>query len=158
MGDFKLRQIGVVEQGDEGFKIRLEDEYRTGLTGIGGFSWLNILWWANNFDSDDYRKILTADKPYVNGPDKIGIFSTRSPLRPNPVMITAVYIIRIDFEAGILYTPYIDADDGTPVLDIKPYHGSTDRVDSWKVPEWCSAWPKTIEESASFDWEAVFNF
>ncbi|MBI9102283.1 MAG: SAM-dependent methyltransferase [Spirochaetales bacterium] len=158
MNEFKLKQIGVVERGEDGFMIKLDKEYHEGLTGIEGFSWLNILWWANQFDDSEFRKVLTTPKPYKKGPDKIGIFATRSPVRPNPIAVTPVYISRIDIEAGILYTPYIDAEEGTPVLDIKPYHGSSDRVDSWQVPSWCRHWPETVEDSASFNWGNEFNF
>ncbi len=155
---FGLKQIGSIEQEASGFMVRLESVYREALTGIDGFSWLNIIWWANQFDSEEFRDILTTQKPYKKGPEKLGIFTTRSPIRPNPVAITPVYVSRIDFKAGVIYTPYIDAEAGTPVIDIKPYHGSSDRVDSWKVPGWCSDWPKTVEESADFAWEEVFNF
>lgn len=53
---------------------------------------------------------------------------------------------------------FIDADDNTPVLDIKPYTPSFDRVETPGVPAWCSEWPKSTEASGSFDWEQVFNF
>lgn len=52
----------------------------------------------------------------------------------------------------------LDADDNTPVLDIKPYTPSLDRVESPGVPEWCRHWPKSIEESGDFPWEGEFNF
>lgn len=159
MNTFRLNQIGRVDPPDQsGFPIVLEPEYREALIGLEGFSRVNILWWAHNLDTDEYRKILSADKPYKMGPDKLGLFATRSPLRPNPVMITAVSVSRIDLEKGIIHTPYIDADPGTPVLDIKPYHGSTDRADFWEVPRWCSDWPSSIEASADFAWDEVFNF
>ena len=158
MKNFSLKQIGKIVSGKTGFEIRIEKEYRNALTGIDGFSWLNILWWADQLDDDEYRKILTTDKPYKKGPEELGVFATRSPLRPNPIAITASFISGIDKEAGVLYTPYIDAEENTPVLDIKPYLGCTDRINSLKVPDWCSDWPSTVEESASFDWESIFNF
>ena len=155
---FELKQIGSIKQKSGEFIIQLEPEFRPALTGIDGFSWLNIIWWAHNFDLEEYRSILVAEQPYKNGPEKLGIFATRSPLRPNLIAVTPVFISRIDFEAGALYTPYIDAEEGTPVLDIKPYHGCSDRPAGWKTPSWCADWPRTVEESASFDWEKVFNF
>ena len=155
---YELKGIGKVVQSGEGFRIIIEPEYRDAMTGLEGFSWLNIIWWANQLDSEEMRSILVSEKPYTKGPEKIGIFATRSPLRPNPIAVTPVYISRIDFDGGILYTPYIDAEDGTPVLDIKPYHGCTDRVESWQVPSWCAHWPETVEASAEFPWEEEFNF
>lgn len=52
----------------------------------------------------------------------------------------------------------IDANDNTPVLDIKPYTPSFDRVETPGVPVWCSEWPKSTEASGCFNWEQVFNF
>lgn len=82
----------------------------------------------------------------------------RSPMRPNPIALTASEIINIDYEHGIIHITFIDAYDGTPVLDIKPYTPSLDRVENPSVPAWCSYWPKSTEESGDFDWEKVFNF
>ena len=53
---------------------------------------------------------------------------------------------------------YIDAENGTPVLDVKPYTPSLDRVERPDVPGWCAHWPKSAEASGDFDWEKVFNF
>ena len=91
-------------------------------------------------------------------PAVMGIFATRSHIRPNPVALTVVQVIRVDYDDGIIQVAYIDANDGSPVLDIKPYTPSLDRVEIPGVPEWCSHWPKSIEESGSFDWGNEFNF
>lgn len=88
----------------------------------------------------------------------MGIFATRSPIRPNPIALTAVEIIHVDYQSGIIQIAYIDANDGTPVLDIKPYTPNLDRVETPVVPEWCSHWPKSLEESGTFAWEQEFNF
>jgi tRNA (Thr-GGU) A37 N-methylase len=61
-------------------------------------------------------------------------------------------------EKGIIGLAFIDAEDGTPVLDIKPYTPSLDRVENPIVPKWCAHWPKSVESSGSFDWSSVFNF
>lgn len=50
-----------------------------------------------------------------------GTFATRSPLRPNPVAISVVHAIHIDEEQGVIRIPYIDANEGSPVIDLKPY-------------------------------------
>lgn len=87
-----------------------------------------------------------------------GVFSTRSPIRPNPIALTAVQVIHIDYEKGIVQIAYIDANDGSPVLDIKPYTPSLDRVENPDVPKWRGHWPKSIEESGSFDWKDEFIY
>lgn len=53
---------------------------------------------------------------------------------------------------------YFDAFTGTPILDIKPYQPSIDKVESPEVPEWCAHWPKNFETSGEFDWGKEFNF
>lgn len=93
-------------------------------------------------------------KPYRKGPRTLGIFATRSPLRPNPIALTAVAVLGLDPEAGRIDIPYIDAEEGTPVLDIKPYHPSVDRVREVTVPAWCNHWPRWYGDSGAFDWEA----
>ena len=153
-----LCSIGDIQPAEDGFAIQVKKEYREGLTALDGFTHLNIIWWADDYDGEKYRKTTTVKKPYKKGPDTIGIFATRSPVRPNPIAVSLVYLIRVDYEKSIIYTPYIDANPGTPVLDIKPYHPSTDVTRAAGVPAWCAHWPKSIEESADFNWGAEFNF
>ena len=86
----------------------------------------------------------------------MGVFATRSPLRLNPIALTTVSILKIDHDRGIIHIPYIDAENGTPIIDLKSYHPSIDRIKDVSVPEWCSHWPKWYEDSADFDWESEF--
>jgi hypothetical protein len=44
------------------------------------------------------------------------------------------------------------------IIDIKPYQPCSDRVKNVLLPVWCSEWPKWYEDSATFDWNSVFNF
>ena len=155
--EIKIEPIGTVHVEKGVFSIQLDKKYLPALTNIDGFSHLQVVWWGNLYDAPNYRSMLTADKPYKKGPDKIGVFATRSPVRPNPVLITIIAVQAIDFEKGVIFTPYIDAEDGTPILDIKPYHGD-ERVKDCKFPAWCNHWPKWYEDSATFDWGAEFNF
>ena len=156
--NIKITPIGDIQPVEDGFAITLKKEYKDGLTAIQGFSHLDIIWWAHNIEENQIFDNILSSKPYVSGPDRIGVFATRSQIRPNPIAITPVYVLKVDYENGIIYTPYIDAEPGTPVLDIKPYHPSTNIVKSITVPEWCRHWPKNIEDSASFNWEQEFNF
>ncbi len=154
----KISPIGSVEKSGDRCSISIFKDYRDGLTGLDEFSHAVILWWASLFDEPQYRRIIKFEKPYKKGPDVIGIFATRSPIRPNPVAISSVYISGIDMEKGIISIPYIDAEDGTPVLDIKPYHPSEDRIKNIRMPKWCSHWPQWSEDSSQFDRESEFNF
>lgn len=88
----------------------------------------------------------------------MGVFATRLPQRPNPIALTSAKVINIAHKAGTIQIAYTDAEKGTPVLDVKPYTPSLDRVEKPKVPGFCSHWPKCLEESGDFGWESVFNY
>lgn len=150
-----LKSIGKVMMDEKGYHVELEDAYLAALKGIEDFSHLYVLWWANGFESKAYRNILETHKPYKNAPDVMGIFATRSPVRPNPVMMTAAGLIGLD--GNKLRVDYLDAEPGTPVLDIKPYYPCSDFVTLTSVPDWASHWPKSLEASAEFDWSTVFE-
>ncbi|AOY77845.1 SAM-dependent methyltransferase [Clostridium formicaceticum] len=153
----ELKLIGKINN-THGFKIDIDEAYKEALTAMDGFGHLIVLWWANQMDNPDMRKIMATEKPYKAGPDTIGIFATRSSFRPNPICISVIDVKGIDYNRGIIYTSYIDAEDGTPVLDIKPYYPCSDVVRETKLPEWCAGLPSCIEDSANFDWSNYFNF
>ena len=66
-------------------------------------------------------------------------------------------MLAIDVEGGRITIPFIDAEPGTPVLDIKPYHPAVDRIREVEVPHWCRSWPEWYEDSMTLDWGAVFE-
>lgn len=158
MKNFSVKSIGQVINDQEEIAIQLSAEYVAGLSGLNGFSHLVVLWWPNQMDSDEARSMLEVPKPYKNAPDTMGIFATRSPARPNPIAMTVVDILSIDETTGRIIVPYIDALDGTPVLDLKPYTPSADKVEQPGVPEWSAHWPENYESSGDFDWENEFMF
>lgn len=158
MEEYKVYPIGKVHHNERGTVIELEEPFISGLKALDGFSHINVIWWFSDFDSEEYRSVLQTEQPYKGAPEMMGIFATRSPVRPNPIALTTAEIINIDFEKGIICISFIDANEGSPVLDIKPYTPSLDRVENPGVPDWCSNWPKSSEESGHFNWEEVFNF
>ena len=158
MEGFKVQPIGMVHQDDNGAYIQIEEAYIPALQALEGFGHVNVLWWFSQYDTEQARAILETPQPYKGAPEIMGIFATRSPMRPNPLALSTAGVIGLEQEKGILRVDHIDAEEGTPVLDIKPYTPSMDRVDAPRVPQWCSHWPQSIEESGEFDWEAVFNF
>lgn len=155
---FTLNPIGSVRCGEDGFAIHIDPAYREALTGLDGFDWIQTIWWFDGCDNAQSRAKRVLDKPYVNGPDKMGVFATRSPERPNPIAVTAAYVTGIDRENGIIHIAWTDARDGSPVLDIKPYTPAADRVAQPAVPAWCAHWPGSVEESGEFDWAGEFSF
>lgn len=156
--EFSVVQVGTVRADEEGFRIELLPEYAPALQRLEGFSHVQMIWWCDRCDNATSRALLTGDKPYTQGPEVMGIFATRSPERPNPIALTAVYVTYIDHEHGVIGLAYTDAIDGSPVLDIKPYTPSLDRVEAPSVPAWCAHWPKSVEVSGDFDWGSEFNF
>jgi len=93
--------------------LEIEPEFEPGLTDIEGFSHLIVLW---VFDRADPPSLVatppTDDRPH-------GVFSTRSPARPNPIGLSTVRLLGID--GTVLRIADVDMVDGTPLLDLKPY-------------------------------------
>ncbi len=97
--------------------IELLREFESGLADIEGFSHLYVLWVFDRADGYD----LTAHPPTDSGRPH-GVFSTRSPRRPNSIGLTVVELL--SREGASLRVRGVDMLDGTPVLDIKPYLSS----------------------------------
>ena len=158
MIELLVTPIGEIKHNEGGVFLKVKEKFLPALKELDGFSHINVLWWCNEFDMQEARNTLEVVAPYKKAPDIMGIFATRSPIRPNPIALTAVQVISIDHDTGMIQLAYIDANDGTPVVDIKPYTPSLDRVEEPMVPDWCKHWPKSTEQSGTFDWESEFNF
>ena len=154
---YQLSPVGRVQVDEDGFSLVIDPPFRDALMGLEGFSHINVLWWFDQLDAPEYRAITVSEKPYRDGPDRLGLFATRSPVRPNPLALTPVPVISIDAAEGLVRIPFIDAEPGSPVLDIKPYHPAVDRIREVGVPAWCAGWPEWYEDSMTFDWGAVFE-
>jgi tRNA-Thr(GGU) m(6)t(6)A37 methyltransferase TsaA len=96
--------------------LEILPEFEPGLTDIEGFSHLYVIWAFNL--SEGYNLMVTP--PTDSQPH--GLFTTRSPRRPNPLALTVVELLHR--EKGSLYVRGVDMLDGTPILDIKPYLSS----------------------------------
>jgi tRNA (adenine37-N6)-methyltransferase len=104
------RGLGAKHDADGVLKIL--PEFAAGLTDIEGFSHLIVLW---EFDRSHGFELL-GTPPSDNRPH--GVFSTRSPRRPNPIGLT---IVELGHREGMeLHVRGVDMLDGTPILDIKP--------------------------------------
>ena len=93
--------------------LKILPAFEEGLTDIEGYSHLIVLWVFNRSEGFD----LMVTPPTDNHPH--GLFTTRSPRRPNPIGLTIVELL--GREGGTLRVRGIDMLDGTPILDIKPY-------------------------------------
>ena len=112
--------------------IELRPELADGLQGLDQFSHVLVVFYMHqsSFDPADLvrRPQGRADMPLL------GIFAQRAKHRPNPVGITAVQLVGV--AGNVVRVRGLDAIDGTPVLDIKPYFPAFDRVDEVAVPAW----------------------
>ncbi len=98
-----------------GCYLEIDEAWRPGLTGLSAGDCIHILYWMHRA-----RRDLVVQKPR-HRETPTGVFSLRSPVRPNPVAMAVVKIMFIDTAAGIIDIDATDALDQTPLVDIKPY-------------------------------------
>jgi tRNA-Thr(GGU) m(6)t(6)A37 methyltransferase TsaA len=125
-GKMQLRPIGVVrspvsERGLRDFSsvvstIALREEFAEALDGIERFSHIVVLYWFHLSEEPTSLKVHPRGDP--RNPLR-GIFATCSPVRPNPLGMTTVRLL--ERQGNELRVQGLDAVDGTPVVDIKPY-------------------------------------
>lgn len=118
------RQAGLAE-GLRG-TVELMGKYRCpeALRGLEGFDYLWLIWNFNLNDSpDDSQNSFraTVRPPRLGGNERIGVFASRSPFRPNALGLSSVRIGTIDYDRCIIKVTGADLADGTPIFDIKPY-------------------------------------
>jgi tRNA-Thr(GGU) m(6)t(6)A37 methyltransferase TsaA len=138
----ELHFIGVVEKaGEEEAKVRIFPEFCVGLKEIGNFSHLIILYWIHLRDNEEERRTLLVFPKHHAANVETGVFACRSPSRPNPIGLCVVELLKI--EECLLTVKNLDALEGSPIIDIKPYIPRADAVPNARVPEWISQGPKT---------------
>ena len=113
-------------------QIVLREELVDGLSGITGYSHLFVLFYLNQITDDQRRTLRVHPRGRVDTP-LTGVFAVRTMLRPNPIGLTVVELVGVD--GNVLKVKGLDAFDGTPVLDIKPYD-QLDIIEDPKVPGW----------------------
>lgn len=143
---FQVNPLGVVQRTTEGVNLLIESPYRPALHGLEHFSHVVVLWWADRFDAPDYRQTMQCDPPYAPG-HVCGVFATRSPIRPNPLMMTTCKLLNVDEAAGIVTVADLDAVDGTPLIDLKAYFPVCDRVQAATIPSWLDGWPQWMPDN-----------
>jgi len=114
-------------------EIHLVEALAPGLQGLAQFSHLIVVFFMHQSTFNPATDLVRRPRGRADMPE-VGIFAQRAKHRPNPVGITAVKLVEI--EGNVLKVKGLDAIDGTPVLDIKPYVPAFDRVDQAIVPAW----------------------
>ena len=91
------------------------------VKGLEGYDYIWLLWGFSL--NKDISFHATVRPPKLGGNDRMGVFATRSPYRPNPIGLSSVRLLEISEESGgvVLYVSGADLVDGTPIYDIKPY-------------------------------------
>ena len=88
------------------------------LRGLEGFDFIWLIW---EFSLNGPSSNMTVRPPRLGGNERVGVFASRSPFRPNPLGLSCVRIESVEAEKGIIHVLGADLADGTPIYDIKPY-------------------------------------
>ena len=115
------RQSGLVDELRA--RVVFEPEYRNAdaLRGLEGFSHIWLIWQFSKAVRDTWSP--TVRPPRLGGNERMGVFATRSPFRPNPVGLSCVRLVEVELhspEGPVLHVASADLMDGTPIYDIKP--------------------------------------
>jgi len=141
---------GVLAPSTRGW-IQLESKLNpaAALDGLQQFShvWIIFVFHCNT----NAEKAMMGDKglkakvrPPRLGGARVGLFSTRTPHRPNPIGLTIAKVEKL--EHGMLHISGVDLVDGTPVLDIKPYLARYDSLPHATAPDWIDVDGSTVQE------------
>jgi tRNA-Thr(GGU) m(6)t(6)A37 methyltransferase TsaA len=125
---FTLKKIGIIRtpytykaanqpiKNDKGeFCILIDPSYADGLRELELFHYIYVIYYMHRTKR---KESMTVIPPWT-GNMKVGLFASRSPVRPNPIGISIVRVKRIIHNR--IFTSGIDVFDGTPLIDIKPY-------------------------------------
>jgi tRNA-Thr(GGU) m(6)t(6)A37 methyltransferase TsaA len=107
-------------------RIEIDPRFAAGLKDLALYSHAILLYWMHQA-----RRDLIEQVPAHLGRPR-GTFALRSPVRPNPIALAVVELVRV--EAAALEVRNVDCIDGTPLLDIKPYFASTDSIPDARRP------------------------
>ena len=134
MEKFEIIPVGVVRKGERGDVLEIFPKFKDAADGLHEGDFIKLILWFHKSDIPEKRRILKVH-PHGNPQNPLtGVFATRSPVRPNPLAIYTVRIHRI--EESRIYIDPIDADDGTPIADIKIFVESLDCPARRELEEW----------------------
>lgn len=125
MKHYFFRPIGHVR----GQRIELHKRWTKALDGLEGFSHVIVLFWLDKARKADIR----IHPKGIQQIPKIGYLATRTPHRANPIGMTVVKLAKR--RGNVLWVKGLDAWDGTPILDIKPYT-KREAVKNYRIPRW----------------------
>lgn len=131
---FSVHPIGQIQKQAGRTLIVLDKRYEKGLLGLGQWSHVQVLWWFDKNDTPQQRAVLQVH-PRGNPQNPLtGVFACRAPVRPNLIALSLCKIVSV--KDNVLEIGKIDAFEGTPVLDLKPYTPMDGAVSDLKTPDW----------------------
>jgi tRNA (adenine37-N6)-methyltransferase len=131
---YSIQPIGQVIKSPEKTTLKIFPQFQDGLLGLNGFSHVLVFYWFDRNDTPEKRATLMVHPRRNKANPLTGVFATRSPFRPNLIGLSVCKIKSID-DAGITIDA-IDAFDGSPIIDLKPYIPAIDSVPGATMPEW----------------------
>jgi tRNA-Thr(GGU) m(6)t(6)A37 methyltransferase TsaA len=118
--EYTIYPIGFIKKkNDNETVIEIDQAYTEALLGMEGFSHLVVCYWFHKNDTPETRRTLQVHPRKDKKNPLTGVFGTHSPVRPNPIAIS--YCKKLAIQNNAILIDRIDAFDGTPVIDIKPY-------------------------------------
>lgn len=114
------KNIGKARSTEQAARIELKAGFSSGLLGLKVGQPLIVTYWMHL----GRRDLIVQAPRHADG--RRGTFALRSPRRPNPMAMSTVLITSLDLDAGVIGIDAIDAFDGTPVVDIKPWLETVD--------------------------------
>lgn len=116
-------------------EIVVNDEWCDALDGLEQFSHIWVIFYFDRMSVPDSLRVrpMQRDAEPRSVP-LVGLFATRTPARPNPIGIRAAQLIGV--RGNVLRVRGLDALDGSPVLDLKPYLARGDAIENTRVGEW----------------------
>jgi tRNA-Thr(GGU) m(6)t(6)A37 methyltransferase TsaA len=132
---FLMYPVGQVRRDGESVHLHIFDPYRDALLGLDGYSHIFVLYWFDRNDTPAKRRVLRVHPRGNRDNPLTGVFACRAPVRPNLIGLTLCKILSV--ADGIIQVDKIDALDGTPVVDIKPYIPAIDSAtEDLRIPAW----------------------
>lgn len=136
---FLLHPIGRVRKEGARTYLKIRPELAPALLGIADFSHLWVFYWFHENDRPEARATLRVHPRRDPVNPLTGVFACRSPERPNLIGLTACRLVGV--AGNVLEVAGLDAKDGTPVVDLKPYIPQGDLIPEATTPEWVKRLP-----------------
>jgi tRNA-Thr(GGU) m(6)t(6)A37 methyltransferase TsaA len=129
---WRSKAAKMKEQGESISELIIDSSLEGTLDGIEDFSHIMVLYWAHL--AIPRKNTVTRVRPMGNKDfPLVGVFATQSPVRPNSILTTVVSLV--ERKDNILIVTGLDALDGSPILDIKPYYQDS-QLSSVRIPAW----------------------